>query len=104
MATTLSAQPISTAEVAVTRPAIPDSVPWHIWALFAASVSVVIGGYWDISWHMSIGRDTFWTPAHLMIQSGGLIAGLSSGDRVVSLGAHLLQEGARVRIASESSN
>jgi hypothetical protein len=39
----------------------------------------MIGVYWDISWHMSIGRDTFWTPAHLLIQAGGLIAGISSG-------------------------
>jgi hypothetical protein len=39
----------------------------------------MVGVYWDISWHMTIGRDTFWTPAHLLIQSGGLIAGLSSG-------------------------
>ena len=31
-----------------------------------------------------------------------VISGLSSGDPVVSLGAHLLQEGARVRTASES--
>ncbi|WP_377828878.1 efflux RND transporter periplasmic adaptor subunit [Bradyrhizobium lupini] len=31
-----------------------------------------------------------------------VISGLSSDDRVVSLGAHLLQEGARVRIASET--
>ena len=31
-----------------------------------------------------------------------VISGLSSADRVVSLGAHLLQEGARVRTASES--
>ena len=31
-----------------------------------------------------------------------VISGLSSGDRVVSLGAHLLREGARVRTASES--
>lgn len=31
-----------------------------------------------------------------------VIAGLETGDRVVSLGAHLLQEGARVRTASES--
>src|SRR5438094_5841965 len=31
-----------------------------------------------------------------------VISGLSSDDRVVSLGAHLLQEGARVRTASES--
>ena len=40
---------------------------------------VMIGVYWDISWHMSIGRDSFWTPAHLLIQAGGLIAGISSG-------------------------
>ena len=31
-----------------------------------------------------------------------VISGLSSGDPIVSLGAHLLQEGARVRIASEN--
>jgi RND family efflux transporter MFP subunit len=31
-----------------------------------------------------------------------VISGLSAGDRVVSLGAHLLQEGARVRTGSES--
>jgi hypothetical protein len=39
----------------------------------------MVGVYWDISWHMSIGRDSFWTPAHLLIQAGGLIAGISSG-------------------------
>jgi RND family efflux transporter MFP subunit len=33
-----------------------------------------------------------------------VISGLSPGDPVVSLGAHLLQEGARVRAASESLN
>jgi len=44
-----------------------------------AAACVMVGVYWDISWHMSIGRDSFWTPAHLLIQAGGLIAGLSSG-------------------------
>ena len=33
-----------------------------------------------------------------------VISGLSSSDRIVSLGAHLLQEGARVRTASESGS
>jgi RND family efflux transporter MFP subunit len=33
-----------------------------------------------------------------------VISGLNSGDPIVSLGAHLLQEGARVRTASESGN
>jgi RND family efflux transporter MFP subunit len=33
-----------------------------------------------------------------------VISGLNSADRIVSLGAHLLQEGARVRTAAESGN
>jgi hypothetical protein len=28
-----------------------------------AAACVMVGVYWDISWHMSIGRDSFWTPA-----------------------------------------
>jgi len=52
---------------------------WHAYAVVAAATMVVVGLLWDISWHMSIGRDTFWTPAHLLIQGGGLLAGLSSG-------------------------
>jgi RND family efflux transporter MFP subunit len=43
-------------------------------------------------------------PVKLVRVSGetALVAGLSSGDPIVALGAHLLQAGARVRIASES--
>jgi hypothetical protein len=52
---------------------------WHAYAVVFAAAMVIIGLLWDISWHMSIGRDTFWTPAHLLIQGGGLIAGLGSG-------------------------
>jgi hypothetical protein len=52
---------------------------WHAPTVVIAAVAVMIGVYWDISWHMSIGRDSFWTPAHLLIQAGGLVAGISSG-------------------------
>jgi hypothetical protein len=52
---------------------------WHAYACVGAAVCVIVGIYWDISWHMSIGRDSFWTPAHLLIQTGGLIAGITSG-------------------------
>jgi hypothetical protein len=52
---------------------------WHAYTVVFAATCVMVGVYWDISWHMSIGRDSFWTPAHLLIQVGGLIAGLSSG-------------------------
>ena len=54
-------------------------VPWYIWAVVFASTSVVVGGIWDISWHRTIGRDTFWTPAHMAIYLGGATAGLSCG-------------------------
>jgi hypothetical protein len=52
---------------------------WHARAVVFAAACVMVGVYWDISWHMTIGRDTFWTPAHLLIQAGGMIAGISSG-------------------------
>ncbi len=52
---------------------------WLAYTVSFAALCVMVGVYWDISWHMSIGRDTFWTPAHLLIQAGGLIAGFSSG-------------------------
>lgn len=52
---------------------------WHAPTVVYAAIAMMIGVYWDISWHMSIGRDSFWTPAHLLIQAGGLVAGLTSG-------------------------
>ena len=55
------------------------AAPWSIYAVLFASTSVILGAIWDISWHRSIGRDTFWTPAHLGIYLGGIIAGLTSG-------------------------
>ncbi len=72
MATTVDSQLEST------RDRTPEFA-WHAYAVVAAAAMVVIGLIWDISWHMSIGRDTFWTPAHMLIQGGGLIAGLGSG-------------------------
>jgi hypothetical protein len=53
--------------------------PWHIYAVLFATTSIVVGVIWDISWHMTIGRDTFWTPAHLAIYLGGVVGGLASG-------------------------
>lgn len=52
---------------------------WHAPTVVYAAIAMMVGVYWDISWHMSIGRDSFWTPAHLLIQAGGLVAGLTSG-------------------------
>jgi hypothetical protein len=53
------------------------TVPWYIWCALLAITSATIGGIWDISWHMSIGRDTFWTPAHMAIYLCGVLAGIA---------------------------
>jgi hypothetical protein len=59
------------------------SVPWHLYAVVLASTSVIVGLLWDISWHRTIGRDRFLTPAHVAIYLGGLIAGLACGAVVL---------------------
>ena len=55
------------------------SFPWLSWAGLISSVCIAVGLYWDISWHEAIGRDTFWTPAHLLIQFGAVLTGLCAG-------------------------
>ncbi len=60
-----------------------EAVPWPLNAVLVASTSVVIGLIWDISWHRTIGRDSFWTPAHLAIYLGGLTAGIACGWMVL---------------------
>jgi hypothetical protein len=52
---------------------------WLTYALPFAATSAVVGVIWDISWHRTIGRDTFLTPAHLAIYLSGTVAGLSCG-------------------------
>ncbi|HWG39320.1 MAG TPA: hypothetical protein VN658_02130 [Candidatus Acidoferrales bacterium] len=55
-----------------------QGIPWLVWANVIASVCIATGLYWDISWHETIGRDSFWTPAHLLIQFGAVLAALGS--------------------------
>src|SRR5215213_5400501 len=55
------------------------TLPWYLSAMVASSACILFGVLWDISWHVSIGRDTFWSPPHVAVYLGGLIAGLASG-------------------------
>jgi len=76
-------------------------VPWYIWCAVVANTSSMIGVHWDISWHRSIGRDTFWTPAHLAIYLCGVLAGVSSAYTILSstfssAGAALRQASVRI--------
>jgi len=56
-----------------------NRIPWYLWLSVLGVTSATIGAHWDISWHRSIGRDTFWTPAHIAIQMCGVIAAITCG-------------------------
>jgi len=58
-------------------------IPWYLWCATAAVTSAYIGGYWDISWHRSIGRDSFWAAPHLAMYACGILAGLSAAYLIV---------------------
>ena len=60
------------------------SIPWYIWSCLIAVICSVIGGAWDISWHESVGRDTFWTTPHILIQLCGILSGISCGYLILS--------------------
>lgn len=72
MTTVAIAAPARAKSVAIER------VPWMVWTSALATVSAAVGGLWDISWHISIGRDTFWTPPHMLIQLCAIIGGVTS--------------------------
>src|SRR5207245_10174315 len=59
-------------------------VPWYLWCAALAVTSAYVGGYWDISWHRSIGRDSFWSAPHMAIYACGVLAGLSSAYLIVT--------------------
>ena len=54
-------------------------VPWYLASVALASTLVIVGLLWDISWHRTIGRDAFLTPAHVAIYLGALVAGCTCG-------------------------
>src|SRR5215216_2930161 len=59
-------------------------VPWPLWCAALAVTSAYVGGYWDISWHRSIGRDSFWTAPHVAIYACGVLAGISSAYLILT--------------------
>src|SRR4051795_3679428 len=59
------------------------AIPWPLYAVVLASTCIVVGLIWDVSWHRTVGRDTFWTLAHLLEQAAAVIAGLSCGYLVL---------------------
>lgn len=56
-----------------------------VFALLASSTLIIVGLLWDISWHTSIGRDTLWSPPHVLEQIGASLAGISCGLLVLRI-------------------
>ena len=59
-------------------------IPWYLWCAALAVTSAYVGGYWDISWHRSIGRDTFWSAPHMAIYACGILAGICAAYLIFS--------------------
>src|SRR3954471_919462 len=55
-----------------------SAIPWFIWCAVWSVTSAMVGTHWDIAWHRSIGRDTFWSPPHMLIYACGVIGGLTA--------------------------
>jgi hypothetical protein len=54
-----------------------------LWGALAAKILGAWGLGWDIQWHMTIGRDSFWIAPHLMIY-GSVVVGLALGWGVLA--------------------
>lgn len=52
-------------------------------AVLIAGALIAIGLIWDIAWHRSVGRDTFWTPPHLVEYVAAIIVGTSCGRLIL---------------------
>src|SRR5260221_9022825 len=82
MSSTAGTAPFAT-DLTLARSSL-KSIPWYVWSCVVASTTIMAGLYWDISWHETIGRDTFWTPAHLLIQFAAVLTALSSSYLIFS--------------------
>jgi hypothetical protein len=74
MASTTVSIPAAASQV---RTHVSAPIPWYLWSLVLAVCLVTLGGQVDVSWHRSIGRDSFWTPPHTMVYACGVISGFT---------------------------
>lgn len=62
---------------AVTASTEAVAIPWAIGFMLVGTSCSVVGAALDVASHMSIGRDSFWTPGHVLTQMEGLLAGIA---------------------------
>lgn len=71
--------PLEAAQVA----RVERRTAWAVVCTAAASPVVAFGVHWDIAWHRSIGRDSFWSPPHVAIYSAAVLAMFGALARIV---------------------
>src|SRR4051812_48789169 len=96
----------------LTTPRPLAGLPGPVWLALCAAALAFAGGVWDVSWHRTVGRDTFWSPPHLLLYAGvglGLLAGLwgvrtgqASAGPVWRLGRYWLPAGYALAVAGNA--
>jgi hypothetical protein len=56
---------------------------WPLWFALGSSLLAAFGVHWDIAWHRSIGRDSFWTAPHVAIYSAAVLAAVAALARII---------------------
>jgi hypothetical protein len=62
---------------------IAPTIPWYLWCALLSSITVALGVHWDIAWHRSIGRDSFWSPPHVAIYLAAVLAAVAAGSQIL---------------------
>lgn len=69
----------ATPTAAMSRTSVDAGIPWMLYPILASSAAIAVGLVWDISWHRTIGRDTFWSPPHVLEQLAAIVTGFVCG-------------------------
>jgi hypothetical protein len=59
-------------------------IPRAIWFMVAGATTTSIAGTWDFAWHFSIGRESQFTPPHVMAQLGGILVGIACAYTILA--------------------
>lgn len=68
-----------TQEYASSRSSVLLGIPLYVYVCVFASLNIFVGVLWDISWHMTIGRDGLFSAPHVLMYLGSVFAGIFAG-------------------------
>src|SRR5260370_23060429 len=60
------------------------SIPWSIGLMGAAITLASSAAAWDFAWHESIGRDTLFTPPHILMWTSAVLVGIACAYTIMA--------------------